>query len=610
MSTNEYVIQCWNCLGEFDALTTVWCGDSSTQPTKICPFCLKCFCIASPAYIQTFWDKAPPEILADKARLGRAQGPLGERLIKARVLTTDQLLQALRTQEETGGKLGEILVQMGFLTAEALEPFLAQQQNFSRIDLKKKLLDGKLIERIGVEECQSRKIVPVELNKVGEREVLTLAMVRPSDGAAIDFVQSKTGCQIIPAVCSEEDMTAALAPFIKTETEVAEVPGEIRNFLSKLLSKAVKMSASDVHIEPHEHEIQIHLRIDGVLYRLKSVEKSMQTELVTGVKQFLKLSTAQSGVAQDGRVIIRQGGVRYEIIANILPTLHGENVSLKLINKDAFVRNIDEIGMKPDELGKLHTTLNASKGLLVCASPLFSGSSSTFYAVLARLGGLGNRRVISIESPLITTIPGVQQSEVNAEDSAEVLQHLRSAVNAHPQALFLSQLFSDEIAVQMTRTAASTLVGTTLEGVRAAEAIRTLLDHSISPSALASQLNLVVCQRLLRRLCPDCKTPASPSASSLSMFGLTPQDLGGAKVYHPGTCEQCGGIGYRGRVAIFEALKVTPAVRALIEKMAPAAEIEAQAVTEGMTPLRKHAVDLVAAGETSLDEFQKGNFTP
>lgn len=619
-AAREYLMQCWNCLGEFDALTTVWCGDSSTQPTKICPFCLKCFCSASPAFIKAFWDNAPQEILADKARLGRAQGPLGERLIKARLVTTDQLLGALRIQEETGGKLGEILVEQGFLSREVLEPFFAQQQSFSQVDLSRKVLDPVLVNLIGLDECIARRIAPVERTKVGEREVITLAMVRPSDGATIDFVQSKSGCQIIPSVVQEDVLAAALKPLQEMRAAAGaatvaaasnagtEAAGEVRAFLTKLITKAVKMNSSDIHIEPHEHEIMVHLRVDGVLFRLKSLPKEHQEELTTGIKQFLKLSPGVKGVAQDGRVVIRQNGVRFEVIAHVLPTVHGENVSLKLINKDAFVRPLDALGIPDDELTRLRAATSADKGVVLLCSPLFSGASTTFYSVMAKLGALGNRRVISLESPLIGTVDGVQQSEVNGEDPGEVLQHLRGAVNAHPQALLMSQLFSDEIVVQLMRVASRTLVVTTLEATRAAEGVRGLLDHSVSPSSLAANLELVFSQRLLRRLCPECKQPANPSASSLSMFGLTPQDIGGHRVFHPGGCDQCGGIGYRSRVALFEALKITPRIRELIEKMAGANDIERQAISEGMLTMRQHALRLLAAGETTLDEFQKGNF--
>lgn len=616
MQTHEHILRCWNCLGEFDALTAVWCGDSSVQPTKICPFCLKCFCHASPEYIKAFWDSAPEEILADKARLGRAQGPLGERLIKARIVTTDQLLQALRIQEETGGKLGEILVERGFVTKEVLEPFFQQQQSFTRVDLTRKLLDGTLIARLGLVECLTRKIAPVEITKVGEREILTLAMVRPSDGASIDFAQSHSGCQIIPAVTTEEELAAALRPHAEAAQQAAEqaaVPTaaeageEARNYLSKLLAKAVRSGASDIHIEPHEDELLVHLRIDGVLYRLKPLPKSQQQQLTAAIRQFLKLSPSARGSVQNGRMVIRQNGVRYELIAHLLPTAHGENVSLKLVNKDAFIRPLDQLGMHADDLGRVRSALGLERGLVLCASPLFSGASTTFYSMMARLGGLGNRRVMSLEAPLIGTVPGVQQSEVDAADPGEMLGQLRAVVNATPQALFVSQMPSDEIAVQVLRVATKALVVSTVEAGRAAEALRVLLGFSVSPTALSSQIELVVAQRLMRKLCPHCKQPASPGASSLSMFGLTPQDLGGAKVYHPGGCEQCGGIGYRGRAALFEVLRGSPRVREMIDHGASAADIQKQAVAEGMIPLRRHAIDLLAAGETSLDEFQKAN---
>ncbi len=607
----EHLIRCWNCLGEFDALAAVWCGDSSTQPTKICPFCLKCFCSASPAYLQAFWNGAPKEILDDKARLGRAQGPLGERLIKARVVTTDQLLQALRVQEETGGKLGEILVEKGFLTREVLEPFLQQQQTFTRVELARKQIDRALVERVGLAECLARKVVPVEVTAVGGREVLTLAMVRPSDGAAIDFAQSKTGCQIIPAVTGEEELAEALRPFAEAAALAAAAPAEsseeAKSYLSKLLNKAVRMGASDIHLEPAEDELLVHLRIDGVLYRLKPLPSDQREPLAAAVRQFLKLSTAARGTAQNGRILIRQNGVRYELIAHLLPTVHGENISLKLINKDAFIRPLETLGMPPEELQRARAAIGGERGLVVCASPLFSGATTAFYSLMAKLASLGNRRVISLESPLIGAVSGAQQSEVDAHEPGEVLGHLRGAINAHPQALFLSQLFSDEIAVQLVRVAARTLVVTTFEAGRAGEAVRGLLDHSVSPTALSGQLELVLCQRLLRRLCPACKQPTAPSASSLSMFGLTPQDLNGAKVFHPGNCEQCGGIGYKGRIAIFEALRPSPRVRELIDRVAPAADIEQTARAEGMTPLRAHAIAAVAAGETSLDEYQKAN---
>ena len=613
---DEYIVQCWNCLGEFDALAAVWCSCNPNRPTKVCPFCLQCFCAAPEAYHDKFWASAPEELVRDREMLTSARGPLGEALVRARSITSDQLLLALKRQKQTGGRLGEILVEMGFLNQETLTAFLSHHRPVMNLSLRETALDPLLISSIGAEECLRRLVVPVNKERLTNKELLTLAMVNPTDGETIEVIQNMSGCQILPMRTTKEEVEAALAPFIgqapaeaTVHVEPAEGPNSAQ-MATDLLRKALARGASDLYLEPREEEVSIHLRIDGALYRAKPVSRDLQETLVQELKGLLRLDTAVRDRPQEGRVVMRSGANRFEVIAHSLPTRFGENLSLRFINRDTFLKTFDQLGMPAEDQLALRAALSAQRGLVLLTAPLFHGSTTTLYAVMNDLAQDGHRKVMSIEAQSVCPVPNVSQVSLGENKDAEATQTtLKALANIQPDVCILADILdSSSMATQMLKFVNQMLIVASLESPRAVPAVQKLLDLGCPPSDLSQHLLLALNQRLVRQICPRCVQPTGLSERSLRLMGLTAEEAMELGNVHQGQgCEECSGIGYRGRIALFETLVPSPAFRKALGRSASLKILEREAVRGGMATLRARMLQAVQEGRTTLEEFQKAN---
>jgi len=608
----EYLVNCWNCLGEFDALKAVWCSCNPNHPTKVCPFCLNCFCGATEDFKERFWRHAPKELLEDREMLAKSRGPLGEALVRAKAITADQLLQALKRQRQRGGRLGEVLVDMGFITPDTLQVFLSRQKAVTQLSLKNLEVDADLISLVGVRECAKRKVLPVSKESLSTKEILTLAMANPSDGAAIDYVQSVTGCQILPMHAKEEEIRKCLEPYLKDqpmEKPREEPPG---NQLSlDLIRKALKRNASDLYVEPREDQITIHLRIDGILYRAKSIPKDLQGNLVSEMKRLVKLDPSVTNQPQEGRVVMRSGQNRFEIIAQLLPTRFGENLSLKIINRDTFLKTFDQLGLGAGDQLTLRTALMARSGLILVTAPLFYGSTTTLYSIMNNLAMDPSLKVMSIEPQSICPVPNVSQVTMG-KDAVEgsALTILKAATNIQPDVCIMGGLLDiPGIAAQLTKLASQMLVVATLDANSCVSSVKHLLDMAVSPTELSRHLLLVLNQRLVRRICDGCREPVPLSQNTLRLMGLSAKEAADLNTVYQGQgCPKCAKIGYHGRLALFEILTPNASFRKALARKASDQVLEREAVKADMIPLRERMLEAVSRGKTTLEELQKGNF--
>jgi len=609
-------VNCWNCLGEFDALSAVWCSCNPTHPTKVCPFCLQCFCGASAEFMERFWRSAPQELTQDRETFAGARGPLGEALVRAKAITSDQLLSALKAQKQTGRKLGELLVELGFVPQDTLEYFLSQQKSVMQLSLKDTVVDPMLIAAIGAAECARYQVVPVSRERLSSKEILTLAMARPGDGAAIDFVQNVTGCQVLPMQATADEIREVLTPFLQEVPEEApaaepEKPPAGAGLGAEVIRKALARNVSDLYIEPGETEVAIHMRIDGTLYRAKAVPREFQDSLTGELKRLLRLDPGVTDRPQESRVVMRAESTRFDVIAHSLPTRFGENLSLKLINRDTFLKTFDQLGLPAADQGVLRSALEAPAGLVLISAPLFHGSTTTLYAVMAELARDTRRKVMSIEAQNICPVPNVSQIALGeGGGDGATLTTLKALGTIQPDVLVLGDLLdSASMAAQIQRFMGQMLVVATLEANRTVQAVQKLLDLGMGAQELSQSLQGVLNQRLVRQICPSCSAESGLSPRGLTMMGLSEEEAAALGPVRQGTgCETCSGLGYRGRLALFEALGPTAGFRRALARKATEKVLEKEALKGDMAPLRDRALDAIRQGLTTLEEFQKGNF--
>jgi type IV pilus assembly protein PilB len=613
VSLVEHLINCWNCLGEYDALSAVWCSCNPNRPTKVCPFCLLCFCNAPEDYHAKFWSKAPSELVRDREMLAKSRGPLGEALVKAKAITSDQLLMALKRQEQTKGKLGEILVEMGFLTADTLAYFLAQQRSVLHVSLHETPPDPLLIAGLGATFCAQKSVIPLNRESLATKEILTLGMADPSDGATIDHVQNLTGCQILPVHTSREEILQALEPFLQSEPEPAPPEEEETGsqIAMDLLRKALARNASDIYLEPKEEEVSIHLRIDGILYKAKPIPKQLQAPLVGELKRLLRLNPEINDRPQEGRVGMKSGEHRFDLIAHSLPTRFGENVSVKIIGRDTFLKSPEQLGIPSQDQMLLKMALAQRSGVILVSAPLFHGSTTTLYSIMNEMAGDTARKLMSIETQSICPVPNVSQVSLGeGGDTEATATTLKAMANIQPDACVLGDLLeSSNMASQMMKFAPQMLMVATMEASTAITSVSRILDLGVSPGDLAQHLGLVINQRLVRRVCPDCRQEVALSKKTLVLMGLTEEEADEVKAVYQGQgCPACSMIGYRGRLALFETLAPSPGFRKALGRRANDKSLEKEAVRGGMVTLRQRGLAAVKEGHTTLEEFQKGNF--
>lgn len=609
----EYLVRCWNCLGEYDALSAVWCSCNPNRPTKVCPFCLQCFCNAPEEFHEAFWAGAPESLKTDREMLASARGPLGEALIRAKVITSEQLLQALKLQSREGGRLGEILVALGHLTQETLDAFLASQRSVTQVSLRDSPPDPMLVSAVGPEECRRRMVVPISRETLSGRHLLTLAMANPSDGETVEFVQNATGCQVLALQASREEIAAFLAPFQEAPPAPAPAsdPAPAARLATDLIRKAISRGASDLYVEPREDEVSIHLRIDGLLYKAKPVGRDLKEVLTLELKKLLRMDAAVKDRPQSSRVVMRSGDQRYEVIAHSLPARSGENLSLKIINRDTFLKSYDQLGIPAEDQRLLRAALSAQRGLILLSAPLFHGCTTTLYAVMNDLASEGSRKIVSIEAQSVCPVPNVSQISLgDSHDAEATVTTMKALSSIQPDVCVVADLLdSGAMAAQVQKLMGQVLVVATLEATGAVKALLQVLAAGIAPQDLSQSLLLVLNQRLIRRNCPSCSTEVELSENTLRMMGLGEEEAREISRCHQGQgCPECSGIGYRGRLALFEVLSPTPAFRKALAKGPAEKTLEREALKSGMVPLRQRALEAIQKGLTGPEEFRKESF--
>ncbi|MCM1047774.1 MAG: Flp pilus assembly complex ATPase component TadA [Clostridiales bacterium] len=553
---------------------------------------------------------------------------LGDVLVNSGVISEEQLEKGLQLQKGSGRKLGETLVDEGLVTEENIVRALSSQLNLSTIDLQNVTIEENVISLIPVNVLKKHKMIPFEYSPEN-MNILRVAMADPMDMAAIDDVNIITNLQVEPVVSTTRSIMLALDKYYgntevnsaleeyakEKESQMVEQEdmysedvnnSPIVQLVKGMIEQAVRQRASDIHIEPMERQVRIRYRIDGALYEKATYSIRLLPAMVARIKIIGGMDIAEKRKPQDGRITQVVDRQEFDIRVSILPTVYGEKVVMRLTSKNALTKEKSQLGLGPADMKKFDHILQNPHGILLVTGPTGSGKSTTLYTALSEL----NREdvnIITVEDPVEANIDGINQVQVNPKANLTFASALRSILRQDPDIIMIGEIRDQEtasIAVQASIT--GHLVVSTLHTNSAASTITRLEDMGIEPYLIADSTIGVIAQRLVRRLCPECKKAKKADADELELLNRKPDE--DITIYAPGGCPRCDGTGYKGRIGVYEIMEMTQPLRSIISKNGSAEDIKEKALVEGMHTLRMCATDYVLAGITSVNEMIKVSF--
>lgn len=553
---------------------------------------------------------------------------LGDVLVNSGVITAEQLQKGLELQKGSGRKLGETLVDEGITTEENIAKALSSQLGYEMVDLQDISIDEEILNLVPPNILKKHKMIPFEYSRTG-MNVLRVAMSDPMNMAAMDDINIITNLQVEPVVATPRDVmlaldryygqaevNSALEEYVKEKTsQMAEqediYSDDINNspivqLVKTMIEQAVRQRASDIHIEPMEKQVRVRYRIDGALYEKAAYNISLLPALVARVKIIGGMDISEKRKPQDGRITQVVDRREFDIRVSILPTVYGEKIVMRLTSKNALSREKSQLGLKPHDLQKFDHILKNPHGILLVTGPTGSGKSTTLYTALSELNK-EDVNIITVEDPVEANIDGINQVQVNNKADLTFASALRSILRQDPDIIMIGEIRDQEtasIAVQASIT--GHLVVSTLHTNSAASTITRLVDMGIEPYLIADSTVGVIAQRLVRRLCPDCKREKKADAEDLEMLMRKPEE--DLTIYEPCGCAKCDGTGFRGRIGVYEIMEVTPQLKHIISKGGEVEAIKAQALKDGMHTLRMSATELVLDGTTSVQEMMRVSF--
>ena len=562
---------------------------------------------------------------------------LGRMLVGAKLITEDQLEKALALQQKEGGRLGSILVKFSYLPEQTLLQFLSKQYGVQAIDLSKAEIDSSVIKLIPTEVVQKYNVIPIR--RVGS--VITIAMMDPSNIFAIDDIKFMTGYDVDVVVASESAIVAAMAKYydtsamnlqqvlksmdvgeesvdiVEADTEeqvdlrelkeaVEEAP--VVKLVNLILSDAIKKGASDIHIEAYEKKFRVRHRIDGVLYEVMNPPMKLRAALTSRLKIMAELDIAERRLPQDGRIKLKMKDREIDLRVSTLPCLFGEKVVLRILDKGALSFDLRKLGFEQKAMDDLMKAVHAPYGMVLVTGPTGSGKSTTLYAALQQINEIGIN-IMTAEDPVEYNLYGVNQVQMKEEIGLNFAAALRSFLRQDPDVVLVGEIRdyeTAEIAVKAALT--GHLVLSTLHTNDAPSTVTRLLNMGVEPFLVASSVILIIAQRLVRRICPECKKEEKASPSVLVDLGFSPQEAESIVFYKGSGCPNCNNTGYRGRIALYEVLSVDDEIRGLILEGASATEIKKKAVASGMKTLRLSGLTKLKEGLTTIEEILRTTF--
>ncbi len=553
---------------------------------------------------------------------------LGDVLVNSGVITAQELGRGLELQKGSGRKLGETLVDEGLATEENIARALSSQLQYDMVDLQNVEIPEEVLKLVPPNVLKKYQMLPFEYSP-DNVNVLRVAMADPMDMAAMDDVNIITNLQVEPVVATtrsvmlaidryygQAEVNSALEEYAKEkESQMIEQEdlysedvnnSPIVQLVKGMIEQAVRQRASDIHIEPMERQVRIRYRIDGALYEKATYNIRLLPAIVARIKIIGGMDISEKRKPQDGRITQIVDRREFDIRVSILPTVYGEKIVMRLTSKNALTREKSQLGLSPEELKKFDHILQNPHGILLVTGPTGSGKSTTLYTALSELNQEAVN-IITVEDPVEANIDGVNQVQVNNKANLTFASALRSILRQDPDIIMIGEIRDQEtasIAVQASIT--GHLVVSTLHTNSAASTITRLADMGIEPYLIADSTIGVIAQRLVRRLCPECKKAKKANADELEMLMLEPD--ADVTIYEPCGCPKCDGTGFRGRIGVYEIMEVTQPLKTIISRNGSAEDIKEKALEEGMHTLRMSATRYVLQGITSVPEMMRVSF--
>jgi type IV pilus assembly protein PilB len=562
---------------------------------------------------------------------------LGDLLVKANVINAEQLEQALREQKASNARLGSILVKLGFVSDEDVTNFLSRQYGVPAINLSYFEIDPAVVKLVPQETARRYQILP--LSRVGAS--LTIAMVDPTNVFAMDDIKFMTGFNIEPVVASEtailaaiekaygstqeEDLEKVMQSISEEEADVelqadeeelalsdlerAADEAPIVKLVNLILTDAVKRGASDIHIEPYEKEYRVRFRIDGVLQTIMNPPMKLKDAITSRIKIMAKLDISEKRLPQDGRIMLKMqiGGKKKQLDYRVssLPTLFGEKVVMRLLDKENLMLDMTKLGFEQESLDKFEHAILKPYGMVLVTGPTGSGKTNTLYSSISRLNQ-PDTNIMTAEDPVEFQLAGVNQVQMKESIGLNFAAALRSFLRQDPNIILVGEIRdfeTAEIAIKAALT--GHLVLSTLHTNGAPETISRLMNMGIEPFLVATAVHLICAQRLVRRVCKNCAEPLELPQQTLIEAGYSPQEAKTAKLMKGKGCSVCNNSGYKGRAGLYEVMEIDDEIRELILVGASAVELKKKAIERGMITLRRSGLIKVAAGVTTLEEIAR-----
>src|SRR2546425_1598370 len=565
-------------------------------------------------------------------------GKLGEILLKENLISADQLKQALDHQKQSGGRLGNSLVKLGFLSDDEVTAVLSRQYGVPSINLSYFEVDQNVIKLVPMETAAKYQILP--LSRVGSS--LTVAMVDPTNVFAMDDIKFMTGFNIEPVVASEssiqegiekayggsnqedleqvmQSMTELGEPDVElqseeTEMELADLEraadeAPIVKLVNLILTDAVKRGASDIHLEPYEKEFRVRFRIDGVLQSIMSPPLKLKDAITSRVKIMAKLDISEKRLPQDGRIMLKMNlngrKKQLDFRVSTLPTLWGEKIVLRLLDKENLRLDMTKLGFEPESLVKFEKAILKPYGMVLVTGPTGSGKTNTLYASISRLNQ-PDTNIMTAEDPVEFQLGGINQVQMKEQIGLNFAAALRAFLRQDPNIILVGEIRdfeTAEIAIKAALT--GHLVLSTLHTNDAPSTISRLMNMGIEPFLVATSVNLICAQRLVRRICKDCAEVVDVPVPALIEEGYSPEEAKSVKIQKGKGCGTCNNTGYKGRTGLYEVMEVDDEIRELVLVGASALELKKKAIERGMLTLRRSGLIKVAAGWTTLEEVAR-----
>jgi type IV pilus assembly protein PilB len=553
---------------------------------------------------------------------------LGELLVREKLISLAQLRAAQEEQQRSGGNLGYTLARLGYISDNEITNFLSQQYRVPTIDLDEYEIDADILKLVSKEQCEKHRVIPV--SRTGNS--LIVAMADPTNLHAIDDLKFLTSYNIEPVIASETAISGAVEKYYNAgpsydevmagfdeneidftgeeedinllELEKASEDAPVVRLVNMVMLNAIKKGASDIHIEPYEKKLRVRIRVDGVLLEEMTPPLKLKAAISSRLKIMSQLDIAERRLPQDGRIKLKLGkGREMDFRVSVLPTIWGEKIVMRLLDKGNLQLDMTKLGFDPEPLKDFKWAIDQPWGMVLVTGPTGSGKTTTLYSALSELNKVGSN-ISTAEDPVEYNLHGINQVQMHDEIGLNFAMALRAFLRQDPDILMVGEIRdfeTAEIAVKAALT--GHMVLSTLHTNDAPATISRLLNMGVEPFLITASVNLVLAQRLARKVCGECRAPIKLDATVLTDMGFTREQIAGAQLVKGAGCRVCNGTGYKGRVALYEVMRFADNLKEMVLQGSSTAELKAAAIKNGMLTLRMSGITKVLAGVTTTEEI-------